>query len=262
MLYEHPAVVEAAVIGVPHPTLGEEVGAAVALKPRRERHPGGAARVRQGAGRGLQVPAPRVAGRRRCPRGRPARSSSARSRSRRRLTRTWRRGHERDGTAARRPGERRIATGAPERPRPRSTCCSPRRRSARLRRFFPGRSALRFAAGARRPARGLAAGRAEPGRRTRPHRGRHVDVRRPRGTGGSPTPRGGATRCCAGSCRPTWRPATPPAASSADADSTGATRSGCGSRWATWWTPSRRATARCCHPGRGRRRSTQAAAAS
>ena len=33
MLYEHPAVAEAAVIGLPHPALGEEVGAAVALKP-------------------------------------------------------------------------------------------------------------------------------------------------------------------------------------------------------------------------------------
>jgi long-chain acyl-CoA synthetase len=33
VLYEHPAVREAAVIGVPHPELGEEVGAAVALKP-------------------------------------------------------------------------------------------------------------------------------------------------------------------------------------------------------------------------------------
>jgi long-chain acyl-CoA synthetase len=33
VLYEHPAVAEAAVIGLPHAALGEEVAAAVALKP-------------------------------------------------------------------------------------------------------------------------------------------------------------------------------------------------------------------------------------
>src|SRR5215468_557525 len=32
-LYEHPAVAEAAVIGLPHPALGEEVGAVVVVKP-------------------------------------------------------------------------------------------------------------------------------------------------------------------------------------------------------------------------------------
>lgn len=33
VLYGHPAVLEAAVVGVPHPTLGEEVAAAVTLRP-------------------------------------------------------------------------------------------------------------------------------------------------------------------------------------------------------------------------------------
>ena len=32
VLYEHPAVAEAAVVGIPHPSLGEEIGAAVQLK--------------------------------------------------------------------------------------------------------------------------------------------------------------------------------------------------------------------------------------
>jgi long-chain acyl-CoA synthetase len=32
VLYQHPAVAEAAVVGIPHPSLGEEVGAAVALR--------------------------------------------------------------------------------------------------------------------------------------------------------------------------------------------------------------------------------------
>jgi long-chain acyl-CoA synthetase len=32
VLYEHPAVAEAAVIGIPHEHLGEEIGAAVTLK--------------------------------------------------------------------------------------------------------------------------------------------------------------------------------------------------------------------------------------
>src|SRR3954470_3874962 len=36
VLYEHPAVAEAAVVGIPHDSLGEEVGAAVALKPGQD----------------------------------------------------------------------------------------------------------------------------------------------------------------------------------------------------------------------------------
>jgi long-chain acyl-CoA synthetase len=39
VIYEHPAVREAAVIGVPHDTLGEEVGAAIALKPGEQTSP-------------------------------------------------------------------------------------------------------------------------------------------------------------------------------------------------------------------------------
>ena len=38
VIYEHPAVREAAVIGVPHETLGEEVAAAIALKAGATRH--------------------------------------------------------------------------------------------------------------------------------------------------------------------------------------------------------------------------------
>jgi long-chain acyl-CoA synthetase len=39
VLYEHPAVAETAVVGVPHPTHGEEVGAAVVLRPGAEATP-------------------------------------------------------------------------------------------------------------------------------------------------------------------------------------------------------------------------------
>ena len=57
VLYEHPAVQEAAVVGVPDDALGEEVGAAVVLKQGRVARRRRAEGLRQGAGRRLQVPA-------------------------------------------------------------------------------------------------------------------------------------------------------------------------------------------------------------
>ena len=64
VIYEHPSVREAAVVGVPDDEYGEEVAAAVVLKDGADREPRGAARFRQGAGRRVQVPAPGVVPRR------------------------------------------------------------------------------------------------------------------------------------------------------------------------------------------------------
>ncbi len=59
VLYDHPAVMDAALVGIPHKTLGEEPGAVVHLKPGMHATRGRAARLRrrqagrlQGAGEG------------------------------------------------------------------------------------------------------------------------------------------------------------------------------------------------------------------
>ncbi len=103
-LYEHEDVAEVAVVGVPHDELGEEVGAAVALKSGKIGDRGRAARVRQGAPRGLQVPPPPL-DRRGAPQG-PDRQDPAPR-----------------GQRPRRRGEELVSDCTPTRP-PRSTCCS------------------------------------------------------------------------------------------------------------------------------------------
>ena len=182
MLYEHPAVAEAAVVGIPHaePRRGGR---------RRRRpqagcrgRPGGAAGVRPGAGRGLQVPAAGVAVERRCPRRPPARCCAARWSPRGR----WHRASGQPADAAA-PLDMLLAAAA----------------LGPARRLLPGGAGARFAAGlARRPDR-LARGRL-PRRRARPGRCRPLEPwpRRP-ATAASATPPGRPTRCCAASSRPT-----------------------------------------------------------
>ena len=87
VLYEHPAVREAAVIGIPHDEYGEEVAAAVRLKD-------GARRPRTNCAISSRSRSPRTSTRgtsgssTSCQRARPGRSSSARSRRPRTLERT------------------------------------------------------------------------------------------------------------------------------------------------------------------------------
>ena len=53
-LYEHPAVIDAAVVGIPHHSLGEEPGAVVTLKPGATVERGRTARLRRRAARRVQ----------------------------------------------------------------------------------------------------------------------------------------------------------------------------------------------------------------
>ena len=181
-LYEHEAVAEVAVVGIPHDDLGEEVGAAVALKPGKKVERGRAARLRQGAAGRLQVPPPPL-DRRRAAQGPdrqdPApRGQRARRRDRRERDRA---AHEADGRM-REDDEPTAPT-----PPPRSTCCSRDAARSPLRRFLPGMSGVRFTAGlARHP--GRVAGRdRRPGRPSWPGSAPAApSSRRTRRTAGSP----------------------------------------------------------------------------
>ena len=64
VILEHPDVQEAAVIGVPHQVLGEDVGAFVVCKPGVSLDEASLDRVLRGAPRRLQAPAPPVVRRR------------------------------------------------------------------------------------------------------------------------------------------------------------------------------------------------------
>ena len=78
VLYEHPQVREAAVIGIPHDELGEEVAAAVALKPGADTAPGELREFVKERVAAYKYPR-HVWLVDELPKGRPARSSSARS---------------------------------------------------------------------------------------------------------------------------------------------------------------------------------------
>ena len=77
-IHEHQAVAEVAVIGIPHAELGEEVGAAVQLRPGATATPAELRAFARETGGRLQVPAARLARPSSCPRAPPARSSTAR----------------------------------------------------------------------------------------------------------------------------------------------------------------------------------------
>ena len=77
-LFEHPAVIDAAVIGIPHQVLGEEVGAVVQLAPGTAVDRGRAAGARRRAARRVQGAGARSgSATSRCRATPPARSSSA-----------------------------------------------------------------------------------------------------------------------------------------------------------------------------------------
>ena len=148
-LYEHDAVAEVAVIGIPRRRPRRGGRRRRRAQVRREGRRGGAAGLRQGAAGGVQVPARRSGSSTSCPRDRPARSCAARSahptRGGRQVsaaTKAEARMHEADEDAQATTDE--LAT-------PLDLLLSDAT-SSPLRRFVPGMSGVRFTAGlARHP---------------------------------------------------------------------------------------------------------------
>ena len=194
-----PGVAEAAVIGMPASGArrgGRRRGRAEA---RCDDHDRRAARLRQGPGRGVQVPAPRVV-RRRAAQGADRKDPQAGDRGA--GVRAGRRRTERIMTTSLTPDQ---AADLADQAAPLDALLV----DAALgpaRRFAPDLSTAKLAVGlARRPRVTTAPARLAR-RRARPDRDRHVDARPvASATAASPTRPGRRTRCCAGSCRPTSR---------------------------------------------------------
>ena len=109
VLYEHPKIREAAVVGVPHDEWGEEIGAAVVLNEGEELDAGGGQRLRQGAIAAYKYP--RVVWFvDELPEGPDRQDPQARDRGRRRRSAATEPGHGRSPALA--PGVRRRRAGA------------------------------------------------------------------------------------------------------------------------------------------------------
>ena len=230
VLHEHPAVAEVAVIGIPHDSLGEEVGAAVMLKAGAAAN-GGTAAVRQGTGRRIQVSPPDLV-RRHPPDGPDGKAVAPRSDT------TTNRGGIVSVVATNSKSADELAA-----PLDLLLTSSARRRGRQddaehlveQIRAQPRKTATH--AGVARRHRWAAncsrSPRADP------------SWHPPRETSASPIPRGAATRCSSARCRRTWPPTTLWTNSFRMPTSTGATPNGSGSCWTCSPRDLRRATTRC-----------------